>query len=162
MRHIFIILLTTIWSVSHAAEKVSDPFFYAIVAKACVASKCQNISTAGETQIALFEDSKKPGTLSGQFKLDYNIENIDFVSAIHVSEFEFNNARQTNFYLETTQRGSAEDHGSAEVIVDSIPKLNLVAQYSTPFVKGDIRIELAIIIGPTAHSVQSKVQSLVR
>lgn len=160
MKFSLILLAILAEPASYASEKLSEPFFYAVVGKVCIESKCQNYSNSGDAQIKLIEDASRAGSFTGELKIAYSVENIQFVSVVQMSEFEFSGKRQTNFYLRTTEVGNTDDHGAAEVITDTVSKLNSVAHYSTPFLKGNIRVEPIVIIGPTAQAVSDKIQFL--
>lgn len=145
-----------------AADKPSEPFSYSIVGRVCTAGVCEPVSSGGAVQASLKEDPNKPGNFSGEIKSTYSIKNFKFESSVQVSQFAYGSNYQTNLFLSTKKVGSTEDHGSTEVIVNSMKELNSVAQYSTPFISGDSKVELAIVIGPTAEAVSAKAKTLYR
>jgi hypothetical protein len=145
-----------------AADKLSEPFSYSIVGRVCESGQCQLVNSSNSVQVLLKEDSKIPGNYAGEIKSTYSIGNINFESKIQVSQFAYGAGYQTNLFLTTSETGSLVDHGSAEVIVNSMSELNSVAQYSTPFTNGKAKVEIFLIIGPTPEAVLLKSKSLSR
>lgn len=145
-----------------AADKPSEPFTYSIVGRVCTAGACEIFSSGETVRAILKEDSKKPGDFTGEIKSSYSIKTFKFESKVQISQFAYGSNYQTNLFLSTNEAGSIEDHGSAEIIVDAMKELNSVAQYSTPFIYGDSKIEIAIVIGPTTEAVSAKAKTLYR
>jgi hypothetical protein len=145
-----------------AIEKPSEQFSYTIVARVCELSGCQIVDSSATVQALLKEDPNTPGNFSGEVKSTYSIKNFNFESKVQISQFAYGSNYQTNLFLTTTEIGSSVDHGSTEVIVNSIKELNSIAQYSTPFVGGNAKIEITLVIGSTPEAVLIKSKALSR
>jgi hypothetical protein len=159
---VLLIFAMLVPALASAADKLSEPFSYSIVGRVCEASKCQLVSASNMVQALMKEDASTPGNYAGEVKSTYSMGKLNFESKIQVSQFAYGSNYQTNLFLSTTETGSSVDHGSAEVIVNSMNELNSIAQYSTPFIDGTTRVEITLVIGPTPEAVLAKAKSLSR
>jgi hypothetical protein len=162
MKAIIILSLLFLGSVSSAKSKLSDPFSLAIVGRVCVKGNCENYSQFFTVQAELNENPNKPGSYTGEAEFSYQIEGIKLVSAVSVSELKFQGNQQINLFLRTTEEGASTDFGSSEVIVKKMSDLNSIAQYSTPLIRTDLRIEPIILIGPSLDAIKYKMLSVFR
>ena len=147
---------------SLAADKPSDAFSYSVVARVCEANKCQSFDSSSTVRVTLTEDPNKPGNFAGEINSKYSLKGINFESKIQISQFAFGQNYQTNLYLVTSEVGSSVDHGSTEIIVGSLKELNSIAQYSTPFVVGDSKVDITLVVGSTPEAVSAKVKLLTK
>lgn len=145
-----------------ATNKITDPFSVGIVGRVCNKEKCQNYSQFHTTKVELSEESAKPGSFIGEAKFSYEIEGVKLISVISVSDFEFSDNNQINIYMKTSEDGSSADLGSSEVIVSKMSELNSIAQYSVAITHGDLKIEPAIVLGPSEFFTQNKVNSIFK
>lgn len=135
-------------------------FTVGVLGRVCFKTKCQDYSQINDVQVELTEKINKPGEYTGAVVYDYEIEGVKLSSVVQVSDFYFSGNHQINLYVKTSEVGSIQDLGSAEVIVGKMSELNSIVQYSVPIIKTDLKIEPTVIVGPSITAVKLKAAAL--